>query len=329
MPISALNRTDGDISIFFLAPNALVYGSPVTDPFFAATIPVDVQIEGVNDTSYLPDRVVSVMACLDQHQFCNPSNSKCTPLTGTSALSPTQGQYNNLDLNSAQHTTALLLAGAIQRLTTFSIVSSRGANALLASETVHDNTEQIGLPNTQWMTEVSNWFGVSMAKLQQLVVQYATGPAYLPEGYTIVGPGTKEEEDICNNQIIRSTVGFTSFSVLGVAIILIVGTLLIVTSLLIEKVMTCMRRMIAWNQYKSLHWDLDGTLQLQRLAYEEAGQGRWSGGVGSVPILLDNANIGLPRNADIAHPRLSQKVGTSSPQAPEEEGLMDQKNIGH
>lgn len=155
MPIPALNRTDGDISIFFLAPNSLVYNTPVTDPFFAATIPVDQQIDGVNYTSYIPDRVVSVMACVNQHQFCNPSNGKCTPLTGVFPLSATQGQRFEIDLNSAQYTTATLIAGVIPQLSTYMSVHTRGANALRASETVHDNDEQIGLPNNQWMTEVS------------------------------------------------------------------------------------------------------------------------------------------------------------------------------
>lgn len=171
-----------------------------------------------------------------------------------------------------------------------------------------------------------------MAKLQQLVVQYATGPAYVPEGYTIIGPLSKEEKDLCNNQIIRSTSGVISFSVLGIAIILIVGTVLIVTSLLLDTVIPFMRRKTDWNEYKSLHWVLDGTLQLQRLAYEEAGQGQWSGGAGSVPILLNSAKIGLPRNVNMAHPRLSHKAeqaGTTNPQAPEEEALMDQKYVGH
>ena len=293
---------------------------------------MDQQLEGVNYTSYVSDTVVSVMACLDQHQFCNPSNSKCTPLTGLVPLTATQDQRFNIDLNPAQYSTALLIAVVIPRLSTYGSVHTRGANALRASETVHDNNVQIGLPNTQWMTEVSSWFGVSMAKLQQEIVQYAIGPAYVPEDYTIIGPSNKEERDICNNQIIRSTSGVISFSVLGVAIILIVGTVLIVTSLLLDTVMPFMRRMIGRNEYKSLHWVTDGTLQLQRLAYEEAGQGQWSGGDGSVPILLNNATIGLPREVDEAHPRLSQKVtqsGTTSLQAPEEEALMDQKNMGY
>lgn len=214
------------------------------------------------------------MAFVDQHQFCNPSNGKCTPLTGVFILSATQGQHFNIDLNSAQYTTATLIAGVIPQLSTYMSVHTRSANALRASETVHDNDEQIGLPNNQWMTEVSTWFGISMAKLQQLVVQYATGSAYVPEGYTIIGPLSKEEKDLCNNQIIRSTSGVISFSVLGIAIILIVGAVLIVTSLLLDTVIPFMRRKTDWNEYKSLHWVLDWALQLQRLAYEEAGQGQ-------------------------------------------------------
>ena len=51
-----------------------------------------------------------------------------------------------------------------------------------------------------------------------------------------------------------------------------------------------------------------------------------------MPILLNSAKIGLPRNANMAHPRLSEKAeqaGTTNPQAHEEETLMDQKYVGH
>lgn len=45
-------------------------------------------------------------------------------------------------------------------------------------------------------------------------------------------------------------------------------------------------------------------MQLQRLTYEEAGQGEWCGGVGAVPLTREGDVIGVPEGVDVRHPRL-------------------------
>lgn len=330
-PIPALNRTDGDISIFFLAPNSVTYQEPVTDPFYSATTVTPLLVGGRNLTFYSPDYLVNVMACMDQHQFCNPSTRQCTPLMGAYVLGSTDNnKLDQLNFNVAQYTTAQHINLHLPYLTTYHNVHTRGAKALRAADTLNDDF-QVGLPNTQWMTEVSSWFGVSMTKLQQKVVQYATGPPAIPDSYHLVQPQTREETKLCN-QIIRRTSGTISFSVLGVAIILIVGTILIVTSLILDTLMQFIRAKTGTNQYKSLQWIVDGKLQLQRLAYEEAGQGHWSEGSSAVPLTAKDDKIGLPRNADIIHPRLSQVAGhaiVTDIGTPETEALMEQKGMRH
>lgn len=240
-PIPALNRTDGDVSILFLTPNSITYQEPVTDPFYSATTPNTVLVGDVNMTFYSPDYWVYVMACVDQHQFCNPTTNNCTPLTGAYTLGTTTNVFRNLNFNAAQYATAVHISLHLSYLTTYSNVHTRGPNALRASDSLN-GIFQIGLPNTQWMTEVSSWFATSLAKLQQKVIEYATGPPSVPESYNLVKPQTKEEKQICNNQIIRRTSGTTSFSVLGVAIILSVGTVLIVTSLVLDTLVQYFRR---------------------------------------------------------------------------------------
>ena len=180
------------------------------------------------------------------------------------------------------------------------------------------------------MTEVSTWFAVSMAKLQQKIVQYATGPAYVPAGTDIVGPLNEQQKNMCQNQKIRSQSGTASFSVLGMAIILILGSILIITSLALDSVMGFVRRKLHWKDYKSLQWTLDDKLQLQRMAYEEAGQGHWSSGESSVPVTEKGDKLGIPEGVDAAHPRLSKaqrlfsdsEIGT-----PEAESLMTVKGV--
>ena len=175
-------------------------------------------------------------------------------------------------------------------------------------------------------------WGFSLAKLQQKTVQYATGSSY--DAQTIE-PDSKEEVNMCKNQIIRSQGGTISFSVLGLCIIFIFGGILIVTSLVIDGLVGFIRRKLDWKKYKSLQWTLDEKLQLQRLAYEEAGQGRWYGCTGSVPVMKQDDRIGVPKHVDEMHPRLSQRSGqpeqvvAASDDMAEAEGLMAQKKVSY
>lgn len=306
------------------------YESPVNDPFYSATTEVPTfTVQGVDFHYYKADSYVSVLGCTDQHQFCNPATGKCTELT---ASTPVTDEVSKIGLNDAQISTTLRLVFFFNYLATYFSVSSRGANALRASETVHETT-QIGLPDDQWITEVSSWFAVSLAKLQQKVIQYATGPAYSSDDLQLIKPYNKEQVNMCENQIVRSQDGSISFSVLGISIILTLGGILILTSLVIDTLVGFIRRKFHWKEHKSLQWTLDEKKQLQRLGYEEAGQGHWSGGAGSVPVTKKGEKIGVPKNVDAAHPRLCRRLGqpeqddTVADEMAEAEGLITAKQM--
>ena len=262
-----------------------------------------------------------------EHQYCNPLNKKCTPLT-SSTLAGQAVVENNIGLNQDQSVTALRLMLITTFLATYNSVSSRGANALRASDTVND-LFQIRLPNTQWMTEVNAWFAVSMAKLQQKVIEFASGPSSIPDGMYL-SRALPIQEKMCKNQIVRSFNGTISFSVLGVAIILIVGSLLISTSLILPLLVGALRDLFKWKKHKGLQWILDSKLQMQRLAYEEAGQGFWIGGANSVPVTRENDLLGVPEGVDANHPRLGRAWrdsdnGSAANATMESESLMDDK----
>ncbi|KAL8686954.1 MAG: hypothetical protein Q9218_006742 [Villophora microphyllina] len=310
VPSPTLNRTDGDISLFFLASNSVLYEDPVADPFYAATHPIQPLLrDGKNRTYYSPDANVSAMACVDQHQFCNPNNNKCTQLTGALALNYDNGRpLTQLGLNGVQNATAQLIYSIVPWLTTYANVYTRGANALRASDTLHDDYKQVGLPNGQWQQEAEAWFGVAMARLQQKIVQHTTGPPSIlgvENKFDVIRPQTVDEQSLCYNTIIHSKGSTTSFSVLGVAIILVIGSILIVTSLLLDTVVQRFRQWAGKNEYKSVHYILDGQWQLQRLAYEGAGQGQWSGELDPVPVTRMNDKFGLPHSNGVLHSHLS------------------------
>lgn len=88
VPIQSLNRTDADVTIFFISFNNIEFVGANDDPVFSAHI---------NSTSTLgipvkkPDQNVSALACAEQNQFCNPSlaldnPARCTKLTASELL---------------------------------------------------------------------------------------------------------------------------------------------------------------------------------------------------------------------------------------------------
>lgn len=83
-----MNRTDADVTIFFISFNNIRFVGVNDDPIFSAHI---------NTTSTLgipvwkPDHNVSALGCAEQNQFCNPnipegSPSRCTKLTASELL---------------------------------------------------------------------------------------------------------------------------------------------------------------------------------------------------------------------------------------------------
>lgn len=64
------------------------------------------------------------------------------------------------------------------------------------------------------------------------------------------------------------------------------GTLIILTSYLLDPTLTCLQRRRRVREYQRLEWCANGVLQLQRLAHEGIGSGGgpWDGSDGDVPM---------------------------------------------
>lgn len=168
------------------------------------------------------------------------------------------------------------------------------------------------------MIEVESWFATGLARLQQSVVQYAAGPPNVVEGAYISKPTDPISQMMCDNQRVRSTNNAINFSTLGIVIILVIGGLLITTSLILDTLVGFIQRKWNMHDYQRVQWALDEKLQLQRLAYEEAGMGTWSGGTSVVPVIKFGETFGMPPDVDPDHPRIggckesSSNVGPSS-----------------
>ena len=307
--VPALNQTTADLAIFFLAPNDISYLAPVDDPFFSAhvesSIPNPSDNGATNLTFWLKDEYVNAMACSDQHQYCNPVNSECTPLTSSTLAN---AAYPSIGLTAIQLATANRLSNIIFSTNIYNSVEGRGSLALQAANTVFDHW-QSPLPNNQWQIEVSNWLAVSLAKLQDLVVQYATGPPAVVTGAHIEKPATDIEQAMCDNQVVRSSTSTVSFSVLGVSVILIAGTLLVIINTVLDVIVGAIQKRFDLGEQRRLKWVLDDKFQLQRLAYEEVGMGRWIGGAEAVPVTSFGDKWAIPEGVDSEHPRLKRGNG--------------------
>lgn len=104
-------------------------------------------------------------------------------------------------------------------------------------------------------------------------------------------------------QKIRSD-AVTSFSVLGLVIILSLGGLIILLSYTIEFVVGWIQTWKKIGTYQRLEWIINDTLQLQRLAHEELGFGSWTKGAAECPITAPGDRLAVVDVSEPTHPRL-------------------------
>lgn len=315
LPIDELARTDADISLVFLAANGMQFYESNTDPLFRATVPMDAGSTASIDASYfLSDNYVNVLGCTDQYQYCHPDDtSKCTPLTDY-ATAWTEIYNEKLGLNDVQQILASRIALNSRGLSIHHGISGRGASALRAQEYVSERAQLEIKPN-QWHLEVDSWFDIGLAKLQRAIVEYATGPDFLPEGTYLQRPGSTDiiSKGMCGSQMVRIASGTVSFSVLGIGIIFGVGSCIILTYLVLETVIGFLQRKLNWGDYRRVRWVMDDKLQVQRMAFEGAGMGgEWRNLSGNVPVTAagDEKFAGL-EHVDPQRPRWKRVSGAA------------------
>ena len=292
LPVRALQAKDADVSIFFILMNSVHFIEPCNDPVFAAHTPFD-------DITFAADRPVSVISCIEQNQICNSVNDRCSPLHGRSQMrvhdnSAPTNLVLDLNLNVQQIAVLERIDWALMQSGIYDSASVREVGSLRAADTLLSGPIQLPLPANQWQLEVTGWFEESLARLQHLVQEYATGPTmetlgssllqlWIPEqGENVSDSETTQvlrqaEKNQCYNQITRDPQGTISFSVLGLAIVFTVGVLIIVVSLTIVSIVDWVQRRSDIGEYKRMTWLLDDMLQLQRMFFSEIGLGTWSG----------------------------------------------------
>ncbi|THW44680.1 hypothetical protein D6D22_03906 [Aureobasidium pullulans] len=293
-PVDGLNRADADTSIFFVNQNSIRYDAPVNDLMFKT----DLWDQPVGPSLNLGYYYTTILGCIDQHQLCSlpgedDGRAKCTPLTNyVDAIS----NLTSLSLTEKQTAASGRVARVLKYMNTHYSVYGRGASALRANELVRHGDQASGgatlitspsLPDTHWQTEVNIWFGVGMARLQQAVIDYATGPSDLGSNGTIIPPSPGADQALCHEQRVPKKSGYQNFSILAISIVLFACTLLIALGFAVPAL--CARFQKARNEGSRprLAWILDYTLQLHRMAQEGRGwgDGIWKSCGECVPVL--------------------------------------------
>ncbi|KAI1322434.1 hypothetical protein F5Y16DRAFT_415943 [Xylariaceae sp. FL0255] len=106
----------------------------------------------------------------------------------------------------------------------------------------------------------------------------------------------------------------------------IVGSLIIVTSFILDSIFSYAQKRWKYREYENIEWQSNQTLQLQRLAYEESGQGEWSRCLDAVPITGTDQELCPLNLADPEHPLLRQSL---SPRPSKEDPMPTGFAHGH
>ena len=89
-PIDGLRVVDADTTVVLINSGAVSYAQQVLDPVFRATSPTR------RGSAWFPDVALATIACIDQHQYCNPVNGSCTAVNGScTAVNGTMGEYSS------------------------------------------------------------------------------------------------------------------------------------------------------------------------------------------------------------------------------------------
>ncbi|KAI0435284.1 hypothetical protein F5Y09DRAFT_349536 [Xylaria sp. FL1042] len=329
-PQTGLRRPDADIFLIFLSGNGVQTASPTNDSWYRSNVPSVHQIaeEGRDGVAiaYVPEEAGSPLGCASQVQVCKgPSgeNNSCTVLgsttdawTGAAALFGVKetnlSEYQSFDPLIAMYaddedaSRYFWLAGIYANYPSAITqpILKLGYQSLDSYKNYFSGV-QGQLEDDQWKLDVTSWWNISMALQQASFVDSAFGPTY-PGIYQLKQNATNAgQKSICQNQKILST-RYTSVSLFGLYFTYIIGVLIIIISFVLEPILSCAQKRWKYQEYENLEWISNETLHLQRLAYDECGQGTWSNCTESIPVTDADEFLGPLDVTDLEHPKLNK-----------------------
>ncbi|KAH7126080.1 hypothetical protein EDB81DRAFT_910906, partial [Dactylonectria macrodidyma] len=245
-PIPLFEHDDALLTLHAILPN-VGYLGPVNDPIFQA-MGKSTQAR-LGKVVYYSDYFITSLVCLDQVQFCNQNNGKCTDLTHhVQAVGQSE---TGLGLNEQQLGVLKRIGLSLIDSTTYqSGIATLGSTALLASELVYNNAISPPLPDEQWIREVTLWFQTGLSILQEQMMLFLDISALNDtSGAFILEPvkNSSEKDHVesewqCTAQKIQSQGQVQNFNFAVVMIITTVAASIVILAWTLDSFVGCVRK---------------------------------------------------------------------------------------
>ncbi|KAE8453974.1 hypothetical protein EG329_007750 [Mollisiaceae sp. DMI_Dod_QoI] len=285
-PIESLQSPNVTLTLIFASYYG-TYIAPSEDLWLAAHRKIPTYQEesggatGADIDQYSFDNPISVLACEEQLQFCNPARSTsdegCSPSMSVNDMVMWIGGgmlETIFDTERQILTAEAIMMEPASRSTFYDVVKS--LESPLLADALAAEGESLPPAPDQWILEASHWFSISLANMQRLLVDYATGP---PSQFLRFVPQNQAEGDptmawLCSNQMIRRN-DFINFSTLAISLIFGFGTIIILSSFWTEMIVGWMRSRRQRGEWRQRAWWSEETLQLQMKAFIGMGITGW------------------------------------------------------
>ncbi|KAL1608326.1 hypothetical protein SLS60_003267 [Paraconiothyrium brasiliense] len=279
-----MNRTDADVAIIAVFTNAIVYEKPVEDPLFAAhRVEMRKQSNGKDKARYWSDHYAGVVGCAQQFQFCYPRADKvdfCTTLGPSPAPDTPTTIYPDATPIQAS---ILQLLQSITRVTDMNRSPQLGN--LRASKAVMVGISP-GLPDDQWIREVTAWEAFVWSGYQTLLSASVIGPkVFDAEGDTYRDePTSIGDRMLCQSLKMRKAGGFANVNVFALVFLTTVAAIVTFLNIFILRFCVFLSKFRKALAPRIERWVQDGVFQLQRRAFDAQDEGCWIDLEKEIPI---------------------------------------------
>lgn len=136
----------------------------------------------------------------------------------------------------------------------------------------------ISLPiaSNQWILEAENWFKIGLFNLQRVTVDFATGPSSPYSQFVPLNQWSNDSDLrwLCDSQVIKRS-DYINFYSLSFGFIFGLGAVIYAINQSLETLVGWVRLKTRSGRWRQRAWWAEGTLQLQRRAFEGMGVNDW------------------------------------------------------
>ncbi|KAL1657356.1 hypothetical protein SLS61_000402 [Didymella pomorum] len=165
---------------------------------------------------------------------------------------------------------------------------------LLAGSLENPNREE-GLPDDQWIRELTRWQRQILASLQVAFIDYAIGPEHRDTAAgSHIAPENEFEKRLCKMQKMRKSGDVVNINVFGLSFIIALSVTLALLDIFILRITIYLSRFRRALGPRIDRWIQDGVWQLQRRAYEGEGYRGWTDLEADIPLTHERKLKDLP-----------------------------------